>query len=125
MAYPKFKYTDTALPLGASVYTLFNSVTAFPFGNGFQMLDIHRILLTLQNDHTGTIKCSRSTDRGTNWVRCVPDISVSAASSNDVNSYDFLVEAYEDFKIEWTNGGTNQTVFAPSIVGVPSRQVAV
>ncbi len=123
-SYTKIAYIGTALPTGANVVVLFSSVVSFPMANAFQMIGIHRILVGLQNDQAGTIKGYRSVDRGVTWVRCVADIAVAAAATNDVNDYDFLVEQYDDFKLEWTNGGSNQTVFAPTITAVPTRQVA-
>lgn len=121
--YIRFKYTGTALPTGATTVTLFSTVTAFPFANGLQMLDIDRLYFTIQNDQTGTLKAYFSNDRGTTWVRCFPDATVTASATNDENRHDYLVEPYADFKVDWTNGGSNQGTFNINIAGTDQRNV--
>jgi hypothetical protein len=129
--FPRFKYVDTALPTGANTVVLLATAPpsagvagAFTFGNGFQMLGIHRILVALTNSQAGTLKAYQSLDRGATWVRIVPDTAVAAAAANSENIYDFLVEPYADWKVEWTNGGVDQTVFRVNIIGEGQRVIA-
>lgn len=126
-----FQYVGTALPTGASVVVLFASAPpsadvagAFPFGNGFQALGIRRIMISMDNSQAGTLKAYQSKDRGATWSRVDADIAVAAAAANSENIYDFLVEQYADWKVEWTNGGVDQTVFHVNIVGTGQRVVA-
>ncbi len=123
-----FKYTGTALPTGASVVVVFASAPpsagvagAFTFGHAFQALGIRRILLSVDNDQAGTLKAYQSQDRGTTWTRVGGDVSVAAAAANSDNVIDFLVEQYADWKVEWTNGGVDQTKFNMNIVGSGQR----
>lgn len=127
-----FKYTGTALPTGASVVVVFATAPpsagvagAFTFGNALQQLGIRRIMLAVDNDQAGTLKAYQSKDRGVTWTRVGGDVAVAAASSNSDNVLDFLVEEYADWKVEWTNGGVDQTKFNMNIVGTGQRVKAV
>lgn len=120
----RYKYTDTALPTSGSTVTLFSTVTTFPYANAIQVHNIHRIYFAIQNDQTGTLKAYKSVDRGVTWVREFDDIAVAAAATNTSNYYDFLVEPYADFKLDWTNGGTGQGTFNINISSTGSRNLA-
>lgn len=122
-AYAKPKYTGTALPTGANTVTLFSTVTAYPGANYLQGHGVHRLSIWLQNDHTGTLKAYASEDRGVTWTRVEADVAVSASATNDENRYDYLVENYSDFKVDFTNGGTNQTTFNVRMALVDSRNL--
>lgn len=129
----KFKYVDTALPTGATTVTLFTTAPTgtAPFATrgafeGANMLDssgISRIMVRLQNDQSGTLKAYKSNDRGVTWVRAEADVAVAAASANSENINDYLVEGYADWRLDWTNGATPQTVFRPDISGVGQRVI--
>lgn len=121
-----FKYTGTALPTDSDTFELFNSVTAFNgAGHMLDMRGIKRILISLRNDESGTLKMYESeNDDDTGWVQCRADEAVSAVASNDDNEVDFLVEGRRHVKIEWENGGTTQTSFAPNITGICDRSLA-
>jgi hypothetical protein len=99
-------------------------------GNGYiesqflQKHNIHRILIDLQNDAAGTIKCYQSLDRGVTWVQVYPDQPVAASVANSTNQVDLLCEPFRDFKVTWTNGATPQTTFRVNVVGLEQRVVA-
>lgn len=122
----RVEYTGTALPTGSNTYELFNSVTAFNgAGHYFAQFGIRRILIELMNDESGTLVAYYSeSDDDTGWTQFRADEAVSAVASNDANSYDFLVQGKRHVKIEWENGGSNQTSFDPHITLVTDRSVA-
>lgn len=119
----RFTYTGTALPTGSTTVTLLDTTT-FPYPNFFQKHGIHRVLVDLTNDQTGTLKVYQSADRGTTWVQIVPTTTVAANATNATNQYDYLVEPYPDWKLTWTNGGVTQTTFTVNVMGIDSRNPA-
>lgn len=78
--------------------------------------DVSRVCFSLENSHAGTLKAYMSPDKGTNWYQVGGDIAVVAAAATDINGpYDYLVDPYPDFKIEWVNGGSAQTTWVPVV----------
>ena len=125
MSHSRVKYNGTALPIDATTETLFSTVAAFVTSqSAFAMMGVHRVVVRLKNDQAGTLKTYRSVDRGTNWSQ-VSQTSVAAAAATASNDYDFLVEGYLDFKIDWLNGGVTQTTFAPDISLITDRATTV
>lgn len=113
----RFKYMGTALPsVNGTTYPLFSTVTAFPMANGFQSMGFNRLELTIYNDQSGTIKAYQSPDRGITWIQVQADQAVSAA--NKENFFDWLVESYADFKVDWVQGATPQMAFSPNFAAV-------
>lgn len=107
----KVKYTGSALPGNAETVNIFSTVSAFPGKNYAAMHGRNRLEVSIKNDQTGTLKGYRSSDRGVNWVQVYPDTAVAAPASGATNFYDFLIVEFEDFKLDWLNGATPQTVF--------------
>lgn len=112
------KYTGTALPESTDTETVFdttkmiqgNTTSAFEsFKHFLAMTGLRWFRYSIWNSHAGTLNFYRSTDGGTNWRRF--KTTAVAAASGDANEDDVLVEAHPDFKVEWVNGGTNQTTF--------------
>jgi hypothetical protein len=129
----KFKYVDTALPTGANTVTLFTTAPtgtapfatlgAFMGANGFDSMHIARIHVGIVNDQTGTLKAYQSLDRGVTWTRVVADTAVAVVAANSENEYDYLVEGFADWRLDWTNGGSNQTTFKVRIAGTSQRVI--
>ena len=130
----KIGYTGSALPgngetvvLVATARTSGSDVGVLGppggIGNVFQLLGIRRIVVALRNDQAGTLKEYKSMDRGVTWLQ-ISNTSVAAAAANSQNIYDFLVEPYSDWKVEWVNGAAPQTAFQPSIAGTGQRVIA-
>lgn len=117
------KYTGSALPGNAEVVSIFNSVTAFPGAQMLATLGIKRLIFSVDNDQAGTLKAYKSGNRGTTWTRVLADIAVVAAAANTETVKDFLIEQYADFKLEWTNGATPQTVFNVSVALEDTRNL--
>lgn len=103
-----------------NTYSLFNSVTSFG-GGLLPTKHAGRLDVTVKNSHAGTIKAYFSRDKGANWYQVAGDIAVPASAATDVNGpYDFLVDPYPDFKVDWVNGGSAQTTWVPTVTLVPN-----
>ena len=103
-------YTGTALPLGATTTTMFDTSTAFPAAGYIAMNRLKRFQVDVVNSQAGTFTWQKSLDRGVTWIQ----LSTQAAGIG-TNDLDILVENLQDFRIQWTNGGVNQTQFAVSM----------
>lgn len=120
-AYARPKYSGSTPGNDSNDYILFSTTTAFPYAAcALQMSGVHKLQLTLVNSQAGTLKAYYSSDRGTNWTQ-TENTSVSAAAANSTNPYDYLVEAYPDIKIVWTNGGSAQATWIVSMALIDSR----
>lgn len=96
-------------PTGTATVVLFNSVTAFGRG-AFRCSRPNRISFTVENSHAGTLKAYRSTDHGTNWDQVGDDLTVDVATATDVSGpYDYLVDTFLDWKLEFTTSATQTT----------------
>lgn len=133
----RYGYTGSALPGNAEVVVLLataatsgsmSGVIGPPpngVGNYSQTYNVHRVVVDITNDQTGTIKIYQSMNRGSTWVRAYDDIAVAAPAANSTNSYDILVEPFADWKIEWTNGAAPQTTWRVNLTSTSQRVVAV
>ncbi len=129
----KFKYMGSALPGNAETVTIFTTAPTgtAPFATlgafmGANMLDsshIARIHVGIVNDQSGTLKAYQSLDRGVTWTRVVADTAVAAAAANSENEYDYLVEGFADWRLDWTNGATPQTTFKVRVAGTSQRVI--
>jgi hypothetical protein len=99
----------------ANTYKMFDSTVTFT-GGSLRSHDISRINFTIQNNQTGTLNAYWSANRGVTWnqydSRAVP--IPGAGLSN--GPYSYLVDTYEDWKLDWVNGGSAQTVWRPDII---------
>ena len=87
------------------------------------MLQMSRLTVAINNSQAGTLDAYQSQDRGVTWVK-IDTLAVAAAATATQNFNDYLVEGYADFKLEWTNGATPQTVFTPNVTMTPQRTIA-
>lgn len=111
--------SGSTLPTGSNRTVLFNSVDAFGLN---KLLDtpVKRISITVYHDQSGHIDASRSLD-GVTW-RVYSRTSISAPAANNITgAYHYIVEHHANWKLEWVNGGTNQTVFEPELVAYETR----
>lgn len=109
-----------ALPLGSATATLFDSTVAFG-PKQLRHLPIKRLSFASEHDQAGTLVLSRSIDGGTNWDVYYSNAFSIPAANNITGPVDFLIDTFEDVKLEWTNGGTNQTVWRPELHGHEDR----
>lgn len=121
----RFKYTGTTPGADALTYNIFSSVATFQGAGMAANMGYKRLVVDIKNaGGNGTLKLYKSPDRGVNWFQ-IDEISVTAPAANATNVYDFLVEEYEDFKLDWVNGGSAQTTWQLSIALSDSRNPAV
>lgn len=102
-------YTGTELPAATTTVTLFSTVAAFTMARACAMGNIERLSIDLLADHDGTFKFYKSDDRGATW-NIINSIAFTGSSTASVVK-DFLVEEYKDFKVDFTVGASNETIF--------------
>lgn len=123
----RLKYTGSALPGNAEVVSLFDTVNMFPsMASALPGFHMKRLQLDILHDQAGTLKWYKTQSRGltsvtgagssatTVWLQ-IGTLAVAAPAANTTDTFDFLVEEYADFKLEWTNGATPQTVFSVDV----------
>jgi hypothetical protein len=107
-------------PTGANTVTLFNSYTAF-LGTILAAMGIKRLMFSVKNDQAGTLKFYKSKD-GTTFDQVGGSIAVGIPAATDISGpYDFLCEGYWYVKLDWLNGGVDQTTWRAELVGSPFR----
>lgn len=95
-------------------YILFDSTVCF--SSGLDAHDISRIEFSVNNSQAGTRKAYFSQDRGVTWNLYDSTAVVASSSGAMAGPFDYLVDPYKDFKLVWTNGGSAQATWIPSIV---------
>jgi hypothetical protein len=122
-----FKYVTATGAAGlvpgndSNTYNLFSSVVAFQGARMAPQMGYKRLVVDIKNaGGNGTLKFYKSVDRGVNWLQ-IDEIAVTAPAANATNVYDFLIEEYDDFKLDWVNGGTIQNPWSVSIALTDSR----
>lgn len=111
------KYQDTALPTTAAAVTLFNSVTAFPPGGAFHLLNQQWFQWALVFDSaagtvTGTVTGQWSDDKGVTWN----EYYASAVLNDDVSNEDEVyVGIFKDVRFLFTAAVQNTSVFVAAL----------
>jgi hypothetical protein len=101
----------------SSDYVLLDTTLAFGKGQ-IRVLGINRITFSVNNSQAGTRKAYFSKDGGTTW-NLFDSTAVTAASAGAMSGpFDYLVDTYRDFKLVWTNGGSAQTTWIPTLVAI-------
>lgn len=97
-------------------YTLFDSTVAFG-GGQMKKIGASRLIFYVENSQSGTLILKTSVNKGLNWDQTGgAGTSVSASAANDVSGpYDFPVDPFDDVQLIWTNGGSAQTTWRPSL----------
>jgi len=111
----KIKYVGSALPGNGETVVLFSTTANTGMGANFMAeAQLNRLYLTLINSQAGTLNAYSSEDRGVNWTK-IYTAAVGISAANSESPYDFLIEPYSDWKLEWINGATPQTTFRPAM----------
>lgn len=97
-----YRRTDL-LPTGSGTTVLFSTIGG-PKVRGIAAW----LTLVIEHSHLGTVNLYWTNDGGTNWYLADTEEFVPGAESSQ---REFFVEPYSDIKLEWVNGGTNQTTF--------------
>lgn len=104
----RIKFDDSVFPSGAGDVTLYDTVAAFPGQHFWQAGGVKKFVGNTLTDQAGTIRIDTSNDRGVNWHVQGTPIAVVTGGAFD---FEFLVEHYDDFRVVFTNGGVDQTVW--------------
>ena len=120
-------YNGLALPLNGVNYVMFSTVDAGMGAGQAQANGFKKLTFAVGNDVAGTLNFYRGT-RATpaagvgvaGWDQ-VSSTAVAPAGAAATNMYEFLIESFPHFKLEWLNGAGNQTVFGPDIALVDER----
>lgn len=115
-------YSGSAPGADTNVYPLFSSVTAFLGMRAAQMAGMKRLIIDLKHSNDGTFRLSKSSNRGVTWT--IVNEQAATGGGTDSNTYDANIEPYDDFKVDWVNGGSAQNPWYPSIAFSDERGVS-
>jgi len=116
----RITYTGVALPGNGVTVVLFDTTVAFPGASYLAQWGMKRIVVDLAHDQAGTLKAYKSNTRLTApgatpvWVQ-IENLAVAAPAANTSDVYDRLIEEFADYKLEWLNGATPQTLWQPDV----------
>lgn len=110
-AYTVCKYIGSALPGNAETVNIFSSVVALNGKRMAQGAGLHRLIVDIKHDQTGTMKFYVSANRGVTWDQIYDSGVIAAPAATSSTIRDFAFEPYDDFKLDWLNGATPQTTF--------------
>lgn len=105
------KTTGTIAKNGTA--TLFDTVAAGWGKGATASAGLRRVALDFKNTRTGLLKVYKSTDRGANWVQVAQD---SVTVPTYTSKFEYLIEGYEDWKVTFTEGGTDPDSFTCDIL---------
>jgi hypothetical protein len=108
----KAQIKDTTVPLGSSTYVLLDTFTALA-GITLETHNITRYELIVNNTQTGTVQLLRSEDGTTYRIFQSYAVTIPGAPAVDSGPIDFAVQGVDYLKVQWVNGGTNQTTWNP------------
>lgn len=86
----------------------------------FAEYGLHKFTITLKNSQAGTLNTYYSPDRGTTWLQLTTD-AVAIPGAGTASRFEWIVEAYPDWKVEWVNGGVAQATWSPAMVLTDQR----
>ncbi len=122
--------SPTAPGADTNVYVLFATVAVT--GTGYSFPDpgwgkgalgghgLKRLVVDIKHNAAGTLNWYKSNDRGTNWHQLDAE-AVAAPAATESTTRTFLIEEYDDFKLEWVNGSSAQTTWAVNVALSPER----
>lgn len=106
---------STTTPTGATTTALFNTVTAFG-AKVLRDLPLKRLGFNINNDQAGTLQFQFSEDGGTTWTTFRSQ-AVAAPAANLINQFEQNIDTFIDVKVDFINGGVDQTVWSITIEG--------
>lgn len=104
---------STTLPTGAGTTILFDSTVSTP--GFFRSIGSSRFEVTIQNDQAGSLRAYWSRNGGTTW-RLYNTQAVALVAAGASSEYDYLVDPFMDWKLDWLNGGVNQATWDGNLV---------
>lgn len=116
------RYTGGTPGADANTYAMFDTVTAFPAPRYVAMSRMKRLQVGLSNSQAGTYYWYKSSSRVTSPSLTTSQVAWTqigtravAAGATAENTDDFLIEEYDDFKLEFVNGGVAQATWVPNL----------
>lgn len=125
-------YIGTTPGADSNTYNIFSTIVSQLPCKGLAMLGLKRLVVDMKfAGGNGTLKWYKCADgsgssnvtRGTNWKQ-IGEAAIAAPAANATVVRDFLVEEYNDFKLDWVNGGSAQTTWELSIALTDDRALA-
>lgn len=108
------------LPTGTNTYTLLDGTNVN--GANISQLGVKRVAVTIYHDQAGTLRASIRMRSG-NWRVYYNEVKSASTATALTGPVDFLIDMSESWKLEWVNGGVDQTVFEVEMTGLESRLV--
>lgn len=127
------RVAPTAPGADTNVYVLFATVAVT--GTGYSFPDpgwgkgalpghgLKRVIVDIKHSQVFTLNWYKSNDRGTTWHQLGTEAAI-AVPANATTIRDYLIEEYDDFKLELVNGGSAQATFAVNVALSPERSSA-
>jgi hypothetical protein len=120
-----FTCSVPAAPTAGATIKLFDSTAAFGAGM-LRLLDVRRVIVDFVNISHGSaasgLRAYASTNGGTNWDEVdhsgTMPATVAASTATDDDIKNFKVDAYSDWKLEYTNGASQPTTWRVTVVCV-------
>lgn len=123
MSYTGLKYTGSTPGADSNNYVLFDTTVACPGARYLQQAGCKRLMLDIKHDQSMTLKWykPKTTVLGehgrprpfatstTDWEQIGDSGAIAAPAATATTTYDILVDAYPDFVLVATNGGSAQT----------------
>lgn len=111
----KIRYTGTAPGADGNTYVIFDTTVLFVAPRYAAMNRLKRLQVGLSNSQAGTYNWYKSQSRVTSTNTAVVWTQIGtravAAGATAENDDDFLIEEYDDFKLEFVNGGVAQATW--------------
>lgn len=117
----KVALVNTALPTGSDTIELYSSVVGATAPHQLVSGGMKLFLLDIAHDEDGTIRVEKSKDRGLTW-HTVTTTAITAAVPTTKQA--FQLEVFDDFRVLWINGGSDQTVWVVDMCLSNQRAVA-
>jgi hypothetical protein len=81
-----------------------------------------KFVFSLKNSQAGTLNEYYSPDRGTTWLQ-ISTMAIPIPAAGFTTEREFLVETYQDWKLEWLNGGVAQATWSPQMALSDQRAI--
>lgn len=122
--------TVTAPGADTNVYVLFATIAVSGTGSSYSdpgwapghmaANGYKRLVVDLKHNAALTLNWYKSSNRGSTWHQLDTE-AIAAPAATETTLRTFLVEQYDDFKIEAVNGGSAQTTWVLNVALSPER----
>lgn len=123
-AFEEFTVTAPAAPGNNATVKLFDSTTMFggEACDAIAQFGITRVEVSFlsvnQASAANGLVPSSSSNGGSNWDQTEAGATVNASVAGTVETHDYAVDRYKDFKLEYTAGATGPTTWRVTIKAV-------